>query len=214
MEAKTIYRGSMMSDLFNNKAGNWDEQSIPQQLSRTIGPAIIENIKLTPDMEVMDFGAGTGLLTSHIAPLVKHVTAVDISAAMLDRLAAKPELQEKVTARCQDILHEPLDKKFDLIISAMAIHHVKETALLLQSFAHHLKPGAQIALADLDTEDGSFHPPQTQGVFHLGFDREAFSLLLKKSGFEDIQFLTAHIIEKDGTDYPVFLVLAKKEQAE
>ncbi len=202
----------MMSDLFDKKADNWDTQSIPQQLSKTIGPAIIENIELRPDMEVMDFGAGTGLLTSHIAPLVKSVTAVDISAAMLDRLTAKPELKEKVTACCQDILDKPLDKQFDLIISAMAIHHVKETALLLESFARHLKPGAQVALADLDSEDGSFHPPQTQGVFHLGFDREAFSLLLKKSGFEDVQFLTAHIIEKDGTDYPVFLVLARKRE--
>ncbi len=202
----------MMSNLFDKKADNWDTQSIPQQLSKTIGPAIIENIELRPDMEVMDFGAGTGLLTSHIAPLVKSVTAVDISAAMLDRLTAKPELKEKVTACCQDILDKPLDKQFDLIISAMAIHHVKETALLLESFARHLKPGAQVALADLDSEDGSFHPPQTQGVFHLGFDREAFSLLLKKSGFEDVQFLTAHIIEKDGTDYPVFLVLARKRE--
>ncbi len=202
----------MMSNLFDKKADNWDTQSIPQQLSKTIGPAIIENIELRPDMEVMDFGAGTGLLTSHIAPLVKSVTAVDISAAMLDRLTAKPELKEKVTACCQDILDKPLDKQFDLIISAMAIHHVKATALLLESFARHLKPGAQVALADLDSEDGSFHPPQTQGVFHLGFDREAFSLLLKKSGFEDVQFLTAHIIEKDGTDYPVFLVLARKRE--
>lgn len=201
-----------MSNLFDKKADNWDTQSIPQQLSKTIGPAIIENIELRPDMEVMDFGAGTGLLTSHIAPLVKSVTAVDISAAMLDRLTAKPELKEKVTAFCQDILDKPLDKQFDLIISAMAIHHVKATALLLESFARHLKPGAQVALADLDSEDGSFHPPQTQGVFHLGFDREAFSLLLKKSGFEDVQFLTAHIIEKDGTDYPVFLVLARKRE--
>ncbi len=202
-----------MSDLFNNKADDWDKQSIPQQLSKTIGPAIIENIELKPEMEVMDFGAGTGLLTSHIAPLVKSVTAVDISASMLDRLTAKPELKEKVTACCQDILHKPLDKKFDLIISAMAIHHVKETALLLQSFARHLRPGAQIALADLDSEDGSFHPPQTQGVFHLGFDRETFSLLLHEAGFEDIRFLTAHIVEKDGTDFPVFLVLARKKQA-
>jgi len=202
-----------MSDLFGHKADEWDQQSIPQQLSKTIGPAIIENITLNHDMEVMDFGAGTGLLASHIAPLVKSVTAVDISAAMLDQLTAKPELKGKVTAYCQNILHEPLDKKFDLIISAMAIHHVKETALLLQSFARHLKPGAEIALADLDTEDGSFHPPETQGVFHLGFDREAFSLLLQEAGFEKIQFLTAHIIEKDGTDFPVFLVLARKREA-
>jgi len=200
-----------MSDLFNKKADDWDGQTIPQQLSKTIGPALIEHVSLNPEMDVMDFGAGTGLLTSHIVPLVKNVAAVDISKAMLNQLIAKPEFKEKVTAYCQDILHDPLDKQFDLIISAMAIHHVKETAQLLKSFAQHLKPGARIALADLDEEDGSFHPPETQGVFHLGFDREAFSTLLKDAGFEEIQFLTAHIVEKDGRDFPVFLVLGRKK---
>lgn len=200
-----------MGDLFNKKADEWDTQSIPLQLSKTIGPALIENVILDPDMEVMDFGAGTGLLTSHIVPLVKSVAAVDISQSMLDKLAAKPEFHNKVTAYCQNILQQPLNKQFDLIISAMAIHHVKETAHLLKSFTQHLKPGGRIALADLDTEDGSFHPPQTEGIFHLGFDRESFSLLLQDAGFEDIQFLTAHIVEKEGVDFPVFLVLGRKK---
>ena len=200
-----------MSDLFNAKADEWDMQTIPQQLSKTIGPSLIKHVELQPEMEVMDFGAGTGLLTSHIAPLVKSIAAVDISQAMLDKLTAKAELKEKVTAYCQDILRKPLDKKFDLIISAMAIHHVKETALLLKSFAQHLKPNGHIALADLDAEDGSFHPPQSEGIFHFGFDRDAFSLLLQDAGFTDIQFLTAHVVEKEGVDFPIFLVLGRKK---
>ncbi len=199
-----------MNDLFNKNANEWDGMTIPQQLSKTIGPAIIKHVKLHPDMEVMDFGAGTGLLTSHIAPLVKSVAAVDISPAMLDKLVAKAEFKDKVTAFCQDILDKPLDKKFDLIISAMAMHHVKNTPLMLQRFAQHLKQGARIALADLDTEDGSFHPLEAEGIFHLGFDRESFSILLKEAGFENIEFLTAHILEKDGTDFPIFLVLGEK----
>lgn len=199
-----------MSDLFHKKATQWDGQTIPQQLSQTIGPAMIQQLKLNTEMEVMDFGAGTGLLTAHIVPLVKSITAVDISEAMLNQLAAKPEFKGKVTPVCQNILDKPLDKKFDLIISAMAMHHVHDTALMIQRFAEHLKPGALIALADLDSEDGSFHPPETEGIFHHGFDREAFTLLLQKAGFQNIEFLTAHVVEKDGRDFPIFLVLGEK----
>ena len=199
-----------MSDLFQKKAADWDGQTIPQQLSQTIGPSIIEHLDLNSDMEVMDFGAGTGLLSSHIVPLVKSVAAVDISESMLKQLTSKEAFKSKVTAYCQNILDNPINKKFDLIISAMAMHHVKDTKLMLQRFAEHLKPGAPIALADLDTEDGSFHPPHTEGIFHLGFDRDTFSTLLHKAGFENIRFFTAHIVEQDGTDYPIFLVLGNK----
>jgi len=40
----------------------------------------------------MDFGAGTGLITSQVAPLVKKIVAVDISETMLNKLFTKPEL--------------------------------------------------------------------------------------------------------------------------
>ena len=199
-----------MNDLFQKKADDWDIQSIPQQLSKTIGPAIINHIKLYPEMDVMDFGAGTGLLTSHILPLVKHISAVDISESMLDKLVAKAEFKKNVTTYCQNILEHSIDKQFDLIISAMAMHHVNDTSMLLKSFAQHLKPGGQIALADLDAEDGSFHPAGTEGVHHLGFDRKEFSKLLSDAGFEQIKFFTAHTVKKEDTEYPIFLVLGKK----
>ncbi len=199
-----------MNDLFKQKAEGWDTQSIPQLLSKHIGPAIIEHIKLNPEMEVMDFGAGTGLLTSHIAPVVKSVAAVDISRSMLEKLLAKPELHNKVTAHCQNILYEPLGQQFDLIVSAMAMHHVQDTSSLLKGFAQHLKPGALIALADLDKEDGSFHPPGTEGVYHLGFVRKEFAKQLEASGFEDITFHTAYTVKKENVEFPIFLVIAKK----
>ncbi len=200
-----------MSDLFDAKAADWDQQSIPQQLSKTIGPAIIRKISLTSDMEVMDFGAGTGLLTAHIAPLVNKIAAVDISRAMLDKLANKPEFKQKVEIHCQNIMDQPLDTQYDLIISAMAMHHVEDTASLLHSFFLHLKPGASIALADLDKEDGSFHPDDTQGVYHLGFDREALRSLLEDAGFTDIRFSTAHTLSKDDAEFSVFLLTASKQ---
>ena len=199
-----------MTDLFNEKAQDWDADDMKQRLSAAIGASIIKHVPLKQDMYVMDFGAGTGLVSSHVAPLVNKIVAVDISQSMLDRLVAKPELQGKVEACCQDIMDQPLDTRFDLIISAMALHHVDDTQKILTRFAEHLKPGAQLALADLDKEDGSFHPEGTEGVFHTGFEREALQALLEKSGFHDVRFYTAHTISNEKQDYPVFLVVATK----
>lgn len=161
-------------------------------------------------MRVMDFGAGTGLICAHVAPLVEKVYAVDISASMLERLAAKPELQGKVEPICQNILETPLDEKIDLIMSAMAMHHVEDTEQLFQTFAAHLAPGGMLALADLDKEDGSFHPADVEGVFHHGFDRDAIRSLLEKQGFGTIELFTAVEVSRDGRRYPIFLVTATK----
>ena len=70
----------------------------------------------------------------------------------------------------------------------MAMHHVKDTPRLIQRFSEHLSPGAFIALADLDKEDGSFHPEDTEGIFHLGFKRNELQVILEKYGFCEIRF--------------------------
>ncbi|HHJ14462.1 MAG TPA: class I SAM-dependent methyltransferase [Gammaproteobacteria bacterium] len=199
-----------MADLFNEKAQTWDADERIRQLSSAIGGSILQHVKLYPEMTVMDFGAGTGLISAHVAPRVKKIVAVDVSKAMLDKLVSKPEFHGKIQVQCRNIIEQPLDEQFDLIISAMAMHHVQDTDKLLAQFAAHLKPGAQIALADLDEEDGSFHPEGTEGVYHAGFERNAFKARLEKHGFENVRFVTAHTVSGDEKDFPVFLALAVK----
>ena len=199
-----------MSDLFKEKAGDWDANEMRQELSSAIGSSILEHVSLDGEMNVMDFGAGTGLLTSHIAPRVNKIAAVDTSISMLEKLVAKPEFHGKVTAVCKDITVHPLNTRFDLIISAMAMHHIQDTDGLIKTFANHLRTGGKVALADLDKEDGSFHPPDTDGVYHHGFEREELKTLMKKNGFANIQFYTAHTVDKESKHYPIFLVTGEK----
>jgi 2-polyprenyl-3-methyl-5-hydroxy-6-metoxy-1,4-benzoquinol methylase len=199
-----------MTDLFNEKAKDWDANEMRTKLSSAIGSSILAHVSLHEQMRVMDFGAGTGLISSQVAPLVKKIVAVDISEAMLNKLVAKPELQDKVEIVCQDIIEKPIADNFDLIMSAMSMHHVKDTSKLIQRFSEHLNPGASIALADLDKEDGSFHPEDSEGVFHLGFKRNELQIILEKYGFREVQFVTAHTINKEEKKYPIFLVTATK----
>jgi putative AdoMet-dependent methyltransferase len=199
-----------VTDLFKEKAESYDSEDWAKELSSAIGAMILSKIPFHDQMHVMDFGAGTGLICSHVAPVVKKITAVDISEAMLTKLTAKPELKNKVTPLCQDIMSNPIDEKFDLIMSAFAMHHVEDTNNLVQSFSAHLETGSRIALVDIDKEDGSFHSDDNLGVFHCGFDRDALKAILKKYSFENINFVTAHRFQCDGNKYSAFLVTALK----
>jgi 2-polyprenyl-3-methyl-5-hydroxy-6-metoxy-1,4-benzoquinol methylase len=200
----------MMNDHFAEKSRDWDTRPVPLQISGAVGPLLRNCLDWNDAMQIMDFGAGTGLLASHVAPLVAKIVAVDTSPSMLAALAKKQGLQGVVEPRCQDILMEPLEQRFDAVVSAMALHHVQDTDRLLGSFRQHLKPGGQLALADLDSEDGTFHPPETEGVFHHGFDREELRNKLAAAGFESVRFQTAvEVAREDGRTYPVFLVTAR-----
>lgn len=199
-----------MADLFKDKAGDWDSRPLPAQISAGVWSALEQSIELSPAHTVLDFGAGTGLVAGKVAPHVARVLAVDISEAMLAKLAAKPELAGKVETVCQNLLETPLDAQVDVVVSAMAMHHVEDTRALLETLHAHLVPGGRLAIADLDTEDGDFHPADIEGVFHAGFEREALGALLEEAGFREPRFVTACEVEKGEKRYPIFLVTATR----
>ena len=178
--------------------------------AKSIAELIVKNIGLDKEMELMDFGAGTGLLSYFVAPFVGRIVAVDNSPSMLkefetkcDAFACETEIMQK------DLSSHTLDRKFDGIISSMTIHHLEDTIALFRKFYEMLKDGGFIAIADLDSEDGSFHSDNT-GVFHHGFDREALQAIAEEVGFRDVHFDTASTIKKPHRNFTVFLMTAKK----
>lgn len=199
-----------MTDLFKDKAGDWDSAPVPAQISAGVSRAIDQTVTFSAEQTVMDFGAGTGLIASRIAPKVARIVAVDVSPSMLEQLAQKPELRGKVEIHCQDILKTPLGTQVDVVVSAMAMHHVQDTKALMRALFDHLRPGGSVALADLDVEKGDFHPPDAEGVYHAGFDREALAGSMREAGFEAPRFATACEVVKEGRRYPIFLVTARK----
>ncbi len=199
-----------MSDLFADKAAEYDARPVPLQISQGVFDAICQTLDLQPQWTVLDFGAGTGLICARLAPHVARIVAVDISQAMLAQLAAKPELAGRVEIVCHDLLEAPLDVRVDLVVSAMAMHHVADTETLLTALVEQLVPGGRVALADLDTEQGDFHPHDIEGVYHSGFDRDRLAEQLRAAGLTDVAFRTACTIQRDGRPYPVFLVTATK----
>ncbi len=197
-------------DLFAHKSKSWDMNSKRVKNAQRIAELIVKNIKLDKQMKIMDFGAGTGLLSYFVAPFVKKIIAVDNSPSMLLEFENKcSEFACETEVIAKDLSTETLERRFDGIISSMTMHHLKDTLALFRKLYVMLEDGGFIALADLDSEDGSFHSDNT-GVFHHGFDREALKVIAQEAGFKNISFDTAGTIAKPHRDFTVFLMTAVK----
>ena len=203
---------------FDARASAWDANPMRQKLARDITAAMTAaGLFRQPIPAALDFGCGTGLLTLELADRAEQVTGLDTSAGMLAELSTKIERAglTNVEVLYADLAAgDPLPTHYDLIASAMALHHIPDPAAVLKSLWAAAKPGAHLALADLDSEGGTFHEDKA-GVYHNGFDRIELADMLAGIGFTGIDAATAAAIEKTGkngaiTPYPVFLMTARK----
>lgn len=201
---------------FDRGARTWD---IPPrvELASAVFRAIRERVPLRPDMRVLDYGAGTGLVSFALSEHVGHVTAMDSSRGMLEVIASKmaESRVENVTTELRDLLADGIPaERYDCIVSSMTLHHVADTVRLLEAMRSMLASGGHIALADLDEEDGSFHHDNA-GVEHFGFSRSMLAELAARNGFADITCDIVHTVtrpDKSGVmrSYGVFLLAGIK----
>lgn len=197
---------------FDEAAKDWDKSDFRLSLAKNITDAILDNVELKKDDAVMDFGCGTGLVGLNIAPFVGRLVGVDLSANMLEAFGEKAKAGglENVSSMVVEPEFDFGDMGLDVIVSAMALHHVKEPSKQLCLFAKALKKGGTIAIADLAKEDGSFHS-DNNGVYHFGFSPEEAASLFEAAGFEDFGVVTAHTVKKPHRDYDILLFTAKKK---
>lgn len=194
-------------NLFDRNARQWDTRPISRQLASLPGH-LLADLPLAADHHILDFGAGTGLLATAIAPHVAQVTALDSSKEMLT------VLNEKGFANIRTLhqnIFAGLSDQYHAIVSCMALHHVENIAALLGIFADALLPGGELALIDLYTEDGSFHGDNIgKGVKHLGFDTETLQQQVATTGLQHIRVREILQLQRDTRRYPLFLLRAQK----
>jgi cyclopropane fatty-acyl-phospholipid synthase-like methyltransferase len=202
---------------FDKEAAFWDENPGRVKLAKDIADAIANQVVLKPDMEVMDFGCGTGLLTMQMQPFVRSITGVDNSKRMLDILRMKIA---KLNLNNVKVELVDLDKgdiltgNYDLVISNMTLHHIKETKPLFDQFYKITAPAGYLCITDLDLDDGRFHEDNT-GVFHFGFSRPTMRSIFREAGFDNVQDITAAEVLKPADNgemrrFPVFLMTGRK----
>ncbi len=194
---------------FDTRAQNWDKGNTQVAGAKVIADAIREKISLHKEMEIIDFGTGTGLLGFDIATSVKQVHGIDTSAKMLEKLEEKNSASLHIVPYKQDILQEPLTQKFDGLVSSMTLHHIEDLRLFFQTIYETLEESGFVAIADLEHEDGTFHSDNA-GVFHYGFEKGALLKVVQESGFKDVTFENINTIQKPHRDFGVFLLTAHK----
>ena len=194
---------------FDKRAEGWDSGDIRVNGAKTIANAINAKIALNSDMDIMDFGVGTGLLGFEIAAQVKKVYGVDTSTQMLAKLQEKNSLELSIEPINRDIVKEPLSQTFAGLVSSMTLHHVEDLKAFFDVIYKNINENGFIAIADLETEDGTFHSDNA-GVFHFGFEEKELCRVVESCGFKDVKFENINTINKPHRDFEVFLLTATK----
>lgn len=103
-------------------------------------------------IDVLDLGAGTGLLAGVVRDAFPNarLTLVDISDDMLNVARERFAGDAAVGYATADYASEPIPGEYDLIVSALSIHHLSdaEKADLFRRCLQALRPGGAFVNAD------------------------------------------------------------------
>jgi len=99
---------------------------------------------LKPDMQVLEFGCGTGSTAIVHAPYVEHIIAIDFSDKMLEiaRSKAKAVNIENIDFINSEIEQfEAPEQGFDVILGHSILHLLKNKQVAIEKTYNMLKPG-------------------------------------------------------------------------
>ncbi|QDZ13054.1 class I SAM-dependent methyltransferase [Devosia ginsengisoli] len=99
---------------------------------------------LQPDMELLEFGCGTGGTAILHAPYVRHIRAIDFSESMLAIARAKAAVAgvENITFERADITSfDAPDGSFDVILGMSILHLLADKDAVIAKVFRMLKPG-------------------------------------------------------------------------
>ncbi|MGR3343052.1 MAG: class I SAM-dependent methyltransferase [Paracoccaceae bacterium] len=99
---------------------------------------------LRPDMEVLEFGCGTGSTAVIHAPYVKHIQAIDISPKMLALAQGKVDAKiiNNITFAQSGIeAFSVADRSFDVVMGHSILHLVADKEKVIAKVHDLLKPG-------------------------------------------------------------------------
>ena len=191
---------------FNHKAETFDS---PKNifLANLVYQVVEKQLDILSDKEILDFGGGTGLLAVPLAKQAKSVTLVDISEKMLEQARLKAEQQDikNIQFLEQDLLKNPLEQEFDLIVVSRVLHHMPDLDEALSLFHQHLRENGQLLLADFTKTEANHH----------GFDLAELEKQLIEHGFSSVHSQILYSAEDlfQGNYSELFLTVAQKSLA-
>lgn len=200
---------------FDEKAATWDDDPAKIERARMVAEQIVGAVPVEATWTMLEYGAGTGLVSERLQHHLGHLTLVDTSAGMRAAIAAKVRdgrLPSGTQILDLDLSAGPVpDDRFDLIVTVLALHHVPLIERTLAAFATLLRPGGYVCVVDLDAEDGSFH--NDASIPHHGFERQTLARLLEASGFGEVRIADCGELTREGRPFQLFLATARRVNA-
>jgi ArsR family transcriptional regulator len=139
---------------------------------------------LLPPLEVVDFGCGTGALSTSIARWARRVIAVDQSREALAQAKerAAREGLKNITFLREDLHALSLkDGSKDLVVISQSLHHVADPEAVLGEASRILKPEGRVVLLELMPHEEAW-VRERLGHQHLGFDPEVAMGWMRRAG--------------------------------
>lgn len=157
------------------------------------------------DLEVLDFGCGTGLLSQRLSPQVKNIVALDSSEAMIEQLDIKElsNVEPVVDMLTRGLVaqHPAFRKQFDLVVASSVCG-------FLQSFSE----AADIIYAILDNDSTFVHFDWLleEGESGVGMTKNKTEQVLTSVGFESVSFYVPFEVKTESGVKKVLMGVAKK----
>jgi ubiquinone/menaquinone biosynthesis C-methylase UbiE len=138
--------------VWSRRVNSWDHHT-PAGLEK-VTAAVLAEARIEPGDQVVDLGCGTGQLSLPLAQRGARVLAIDVSPAMIERLAAKAR---QLQLNGLDGLAAPVEhlalpaRSVDLIVTSYALHHLRDADKdrLVAAAYQWLRPGGTLLVADM-----------------------------------------------------------------
>ena len=143
-----------VSQKWDKRVGRWHDHVTSAAAFGKVLDRILVSSQPKPSDVCVDLGAGSGFVTTALAPLVASVHAVDISPAMTEALAERTADAGlvNVSTEVTDLKDFQLPPSYaDLIVSSYALHHLADAdkRALTARAAQWLRPGGRLVIADM-----------------------------------------------------------------
>ncbi|KAE8853321.1 hypothetical protein HRS9122_00313 [Pyrenophora teres f. teres] len=217
---------------FSKEALEWDSNKKHLESTQAALAAIQKYVPAfkdgrNKDLDVLEIGCGTGLLSFMLAPHVRSLIGVDTASGMISAFDTKladlktshpnliavnhylthPDEHELQSAAALlatqrgETAEPPYSYRFDLIVSHLTLHHIPSMSDILATMMKCLKPGGVVALTDYEDfgpEAVPFHPVEKRaGVERHGIKKAEMEELLLGTGFNEVKVEEAFVLRKE-----------------
>lgn len=170
-------------------------------------PFLLRAAHIAPGMRVLDIATGTGLFAQAALSVVGptgHITAADISSAMVERARAGLRHAKNASIAVEDgQALSFLDGSFDAVVCSLGLMFFPDPQCGLAEFHRVLRPGGRAAVSVATVPERSYNTrinlaiarymptlaEATARVFSLG-DKTKLRSLFEAAGFRDVEMAT------------------------